>query len=97
ETTSSIVCYSFEGGRQKAFRPAVASIQSGEFNGITTNMADFDKKQGERTKSYRPAVAALQSGEFAGTTTNRADFDEKKVRFHVLLLIKSRLMLRGYA
>ena len=35
----------FQVERQKAYRPVVSPLHSGEFSGVTTTKADFDRKK----------------------------------------------------
>lgn len=47
-----------------AIKPAYNLVQSGPFEGDTTNRVDYQRKNGERSKAIRPEESAIASGPF---------------------------------
>ncbi|KAK6731869.1 hypothetical protein RB195_007991 [Necator americanus] len=77
EEEERCICQICECGVRK-IRPAEALINSGEFNGETTNKADFYEKHAAKQVAFRPTETTIGGGEFLGNTTNKTDFDLKK-------------------
>uniref|UniRef100_A0A1I7W7J7 Uncharacterized protein n=1 Tax=Heterorhabditis bacteriophora TaxID=37862 RepID=A0A1I7W7J7_HETBA len=75
--------------RKLSYRPPISAIQSGDFDGITTNRTDFIRKEASLPLTFRPQRShLLLDGIMDGITTTQADFDQKKTEKYKVIAIR---------
>ncbi|KAK6016779.1 hypothetical protein OSTOST_17733 [Ostertagia ostertagi] len=68
-----------QGQKSRAYRPAITSVPSGDFSGITTNRADYDQKKAMRSSPIRPSSSnLLLDGPMDALTITQADYQGRR-------------------